>query len=436
MFIPLYLLLQGCSYIDAIKRAKYNEEIRGTAAYYDNKCLVAEECVRVSAKIILPVKSKIDTLLLAVVLDDKNESRIVDTEEVSFTRSGDKKVSYMFFDLPVGKYTSYALSIPQKRDEPYRVLDELTGTIAKSDLKSYQNALILDDIHINIDKSDEIFPYSDQLKERLGKDERKIGYFEDNISLDDPVFSHNVAMEGLYYPKSFAKKTRGLYRLAPEFKKGSMPLIFVHGMAGSPQDWKYILEHIDLTHFTPYLLYYASGEDFTKLSAEFNAWILSDKIFDKGPGIVIAHSFGGIIVRDAANLQHDKKKQSSGLFISLATPYGGDTKAAEGVKNAPYVIPSWRSIADDSTFIKDLYRRPLSDKVTFQLLFTYDNGESGPSGDGRVPLEKQLRKEAQDEADVMRGFNEDHISVLHSKEVVKYIDKVIQAFAKEHLEQK
>ena len=441
MFIPLYLLLQGCSYIEAVKRAKHNEEIKGTAAYYDDKCLVAEECVRVSAKVVLPLDSPVENLLIAVVVHDENASRVIDAEIINFTPNGDKRVSYVFFDLPVGKYTAYALSMPEQREDLEQskldVLAKRSGKIVKSDLKAYQNAVDLNDIYIDTTESDVKFPYPVGLiKKKINHSGQQIGTFEEGIDLNDPLFSHSVALEGLYYPKLFRKKSRGLYRLAPKYKEGSIPLIFVHGMAGTPRDWAYILEHIDLTHYTPYLLYYASGEDFTKLSAEFNAWILSDKIFDKGAGVVIAHSFGGVIVRDASNLQERTGRQNKGLFISLATPYGGDAKATEGVKNAPYVIPSWRSIADDSTFIKELYRKALSEDVTFDLLFAYENGETGPSGDGRVPLQKQLRPEAQEEADVIRGFNEDHLSILNSKEVAAYIDRRLQAFAKAYMEQK
>jgi len=426
--------------MDAVKRARYNDEIRGTAAYYDEKCLVADECVRVSAKVILPMEHPVENLLIAVVVHDENASRVIDAEIINFTPSGDERVSYVFFDLPVGAYTAYALMYSQDDDlelSDIQVLAKRSGEIVKDDLKAYQNAVDLSDIYISDIESDERFQYPiDLIKEKIGHTGHSIGSFEGGIDLNDPVFSHSVALEGLYYPKLFGKKSRGLYRLAPKYKEGSIPLILVHGMAGTPRDWAYILEHIDLTHYTPYLLYYASGEDFTKLSKEFNAWILSDKIFDKGPGVIIAHSFGGVIVRDAANLQEHFGRQSKELFISLATPYGGDAKAAEGVKNAPYVIPSWRNIADDSTFIKELYRRALSEDVTFDLLFAYENSETGPSGDGRVPLQKQLRPEAQEEADVIRGFNEDHLSILNSKEVAAYIDRRLQAFAKAYMEQK
>ena len=439
--IPLLLIIQSCSYIDTVKRANLNEEIKGTDAYYDNKCLIAEECVRVSAKVIMPLKGTPDELLIAVVVDGDDRSRVIDAEVINFTQDQNEKVSYFFFDLPVGNYTAYALNMPKQnsslKDANLSILAKGSGTITKDDLKPYQNAIALDDVYIEEAHSDEIFPYSLAfMRNKIGGTQQRVGYFEDNVSLDDPVFSHQVAMEGLYYPDSFSKKSRGIYRLKPQYKEGSIPLILVHGMAGTPRDWKYMLTHLDLTHFTPYVVYYPSGEDFTKLSAQFNAWILSDKIFGKGPGVIIAHSFGGIIVRDAFNLQQKDSRKNSGLFISIATPYGGDEKAAKGVENAPYIIPAWRSIASNSTYIRNLFRDRLSNDGDFELIFTYNNNEDGLSGDGRVPLKSQLRVEAQREATRMRGFNEDHISILNSKEATDYINTLLQQFAKEHIDQK
>ena len=419
-----------------MKRAKHNEEIKGTKAYYDNKCLVSEECAGVSGKVILPGSNTTDALAIAIVVEDANESRVIDLEVINFTKSGDTKISYFFFDLPVGTYTAYVVKKPDT-DSMYNgtelsVLAKKYGSITKKDLKAYQNAIVLDDIKIDSMESREQFPYT--LKHMASKlkssKKQHRGTFEDDIDLDDPVFSHQVAMEGLYYPESFNRKTKGIYRLAPSFKKGSIPILFVHGMAGTPRDWKYMLENLDLMQYTPYVLYYPSGEDFTKLAAHYNAWISSDKIFENGPGVVVAHSFGGIIVRDGLNLKHESNRL---LFISLATPYGGDAKASEGVKNAPYVIPSWRSIADDGSFIKNLYRNKLSDEETFELIFAYNNSDDGESGDGRVPLKKQLRPEAQKEARSIRGFNEDHISILKSKETVDYINTLLEAFAQENI---
>lgn len=434
------LIFTGCSYLDAVKRAKQNESNRGTKSYYDNKCLVAEECAMFSGKILLPEDDKSNTLVIAVVVEDGNESRVIDAQRLMFVSQRKRKASYFFFNLPVGHYAIYALKEAYQSGDIVKddavVLAKGYKTITQDNLKPYQNAIVLDDITLDSTKSAgrDLFPYALKgfIANRAEGTEHDGYLFGKAVNLDDPVFSHKMAMEGLYYPQSFRQKTKSIYRLVSKPKKGNIPVVFVHGMGGTPRDWKYLLEHLDLEHYTPYLLYYASGEDFSKLAAMYNAWIISDRIFEEGPGVVIAHSFGGVLVRDAINLMSEKQKKHNSLFISLASPFGGDAKASEGVQNAPYVIPAWRSIADDGDFIKALYRNRLNEHLEFDLIFAYDNDGSGPSGDGRVPLEKQLRSEAQEEARNIRGFKENHFSILNSEETAAYIDTLLSAFAREN----
>ena len=323
LLLATLLIFSSCSYVEIIQRAEHNEEIKGTQAYYDEKCLIAEECALISAKIIMPASNPLDTLAIAIVIDDGKGKRVIDLEVINFSEDGDHKASYFFFNLPVGEYTIYTLKVPRENatDTHFSILSEYKGSVTSKDLTSYHNAVIFDDIEVDPNIKDVPFPYTlKHMKEKLDvPHQQQMGFFENNVTLDDAVFSHKIAMEGLYYPEEFSRKTKGMYRLAPEFVKGTIPIIFVHGMAGTPRDWAYMIKHLDLTHYTPYVVYYPSGEDFTKLSAQFNAWILSDKIFEDGPGVVIAHSFGGIIVRDAANIQKERFLQKLTFILSLLT---------------------------------------------------------------------------------------------------------------------
>lgn len=437
LILPLIMIFQGCSYLDAVKRSKTNEEAKGTKAYHDNKCLVAEECTSLSGSVYLPLDDISDTLALVTVIQDGNESRAIDAQLLDFTTTSDDKVAYFFFSLPVGDYMFYVIKADDNKtllDDELQVLAEMgPSSIGPGDLKEYHNAHITKDIKVSSDVSSGTFNYSigHLRQELITKNSRTTnGYFDDGVDLDDPIFSHKMAMEGLYYPESFKSKVKGFYRLSPEFKKGTIPIVFVHGMSGTPRDWKHMVNHLDLERYTPYLAYYPTGEDYTKLSVLFSGWILSDKIFEDLPIAIVAHSFGGVIVRDALNLKQDKHDI---LFISIASPYGGDAKASEGVKNAPYVLPAWRSIADNGSFIKNLYRNRLSDNETFKLIFAYNNYEKGPSGDSRIPLRKQLRFEAQEEANEVHGFDEDHVSILKSKKTATYINVLLNEFADENL---
>jgi hypothetical protein len=61
------------------------------------------------------------------------------------------------------------------------------------------------------------------------------------------------------------------------------------------------------------------------------------------------------------------------------------------------------------------------------MLISYRNTSriSRDSGDGVIPLESQLRLEAQRQADAIRGFNEDHVSVLQSPEAIKEVNQAL-----------
>jgi len=433
----LILLVSGCSYIDAVKRAKESDKIKGTNAYYDKKCLIADECAEISGSVHIEHIFGHEAFGMVVVYEDENESRVIDATLLKFSDNEHraKDISYYFFDLPVGDYTLYAVRDDNHNEtldmEQLVTLSEHSFSIKADNLLPYQNTILLDDMVIADDQNGEpfLYPLDDIIAKTMLKSSKINGTFQKNISLDDAVFDHKTAQLGLYYPDAFKKSVQLLYRLAPEYKEGTIPLIFVHGMGGSPRDFKKLVSKIDRDRYTPYVTYYPSGDDFARLSKMFNDWMLTNKIFTKGPKVIIAHSFGGTIIRDSLNLEH---LDDEILFISIATPFGGDAKASKGVKNAPYVLPAWRSIADNGNFIRKLYRESLTPNEHFELIFTYKNGGDGESSDGQVELSKQLRMQAQQEADHIRGYNESHTKILNNDEAIGYINKMLETFSETH----
>ena len=55
------------------------------------------------------------------------------------------------------------------------------------------------------------------------------------------------------------------------------------------------------------------------------------------------------------------------------------------------------------------------------MLFAY----RGDSGDGVVSIASQLRAEAQQEASSMRGFEEDHTSILRSPDAIAHLNALL-----------
>ena len=116
------------------------------------------------------------------------------------------------------------------------------------------------------------------------------------------------------------------------------------------------------------------------------------------------------------------------LLITISSPLGGHPSAAMGEEYGPLVVPSWRDLNPDGSFIKRLYRKPLPSHVSHQLLYTYANPETlklGENSDGVVPLASQLHRDAQSQATEQFGFNSSHTGVLQDEDAIQYIVRSI-----------
>jgi hypothetical protein len=123
--------------------------------------------------------------------------------------------------------------------------------------------------------------------------------------------------------------------------------------------------------------------------------------------------------------EHDENRRDfNGMIPSREPVRRGALRPGCGVEEAPAVVRSWEDLATGSAFLDRLFhegpaRRRLPAHVAYGLFFTYRwrSGQRTESGDCVIPLASQLRPEAQEEATTIRGFDEDHTSVLRSRAV-------------------
>jgi len=243
------------------------------------------------------------------------------------------------------------------------------------------------------------------------------------VKIDDPRFSIKNAEIGLWEPFRFINEVGwGIFFMEPSNPK-KIPIIFVHGAGGHPGQWAYLIEHIDRTRFQPWLVYYPSGLRIGNIGNAIakSIPIMKQKYkFDNI--IIIAHSMGGLVSRSAINhLSKMKYPGSIKLFVSISTPWGGHSAAAQGIKHAPAVVPAWYDMAPESPFIASLYETPLPKGTNFYLIFSHKS-RSGMSNlfksrnnDGVVTLRSQLSLPAQKAAVKTYGLFEDHVLILSSK---------------------
>lgn len=252
---------------------------------------------------------------------------------------------------------------------------------------------------------------------------------------DHVRFSAKTGEKGFREPVEFFKELGGnIYFLDP-YDPRKIPVLFVHGAGGSIAEWKHLVGHIDRTRFQPWFFYYPSGARIKSMSYLLYWKLINLQIkykFDKL--YITAHSMGGLVVRSFI-VDYGRFCPYIKLFISLATPWGGDRMAQYGVKQSPAVIPSWIDMQPESEFIQSLYREKMPETISFYM-FSGHRGGRNPfqsNNDGTISLTSIQDLRPQAEAKMNYIFNEDHVSILTSRDVITQYNTIINSFDENNL---
>ncbi|MDN4502937.1 alpha/beta hydrolase [Alteromonadaceae bacterium BrNp21-10] len=244
-------------------------------------------------------------------------------------------------------------------------------------------------------------------------------------SLDDPIFDEAIATMGMYDPASFLEYAPTMFYALEEDIAYKIPVIFVHGIGGSTRSFQSIIAQLDPEKFKPWFFYYPSGGDLDQLADFFyNLFLSGDLIpIDQNMSmIVVAHSMGGLVVREAINkYKNNNSENKISLFFSIATPFGGHPSAESGEKHGLIVLPAWKDLNPNNEFIHNLYRKPLPDFVNHQLYYGFKNDNTiklAENSDGVVPLSSQLYPMAQQQSSGQFGFNNGHVDILNNEEMI------------------
>lgn len=258
------------------------------------------------------------------------------------------------------------------------------------------------------------------------KEELRLGEI---ITLDDPAFSRENGTIGLWEPMRFFKERRsGIFFLEP-YNPNKMPILFVHGAGGNPAEWASIINALDRNRFQPWVLFYPSGLRLDIIRQGVDNGLARLRIRYKFDYLyLIAHSMGGLVAGGVINNHIENgNAESIRLFVTLSTPWGGHEMAASGVANSPAVIPSWYDMVPGSPYQEAIFTQPLPEYLEYHLLFSHRgqfNMMSGGNTDGTVSLKSQLIYPAQERALHIRGYDEDHVSILSSTQVIEHLNRI------------
>ncbi len=248
-------------------------------------------------------------------------------------------------------------------------------------------------------------------------------------SLDNPLFSEEQATKGLWEPYGFIEDGgTGVHFLQP-YDPDKIPVLFVPGINDTPRRFAAIIEQLDQSKYQAWVYSYPSGLRLTWLANgthQFLEMLYRQYRFDELH--VVAHSMGGLVSRGGLNLctQNGSCKYLRS-FTTLSTPWNGVESAQSGVKWAPTVVPVWRDLDPDSEYLTSLFDTPLPDGLPHHLLFGFRQNSifGSESSDGVIKLTSQLRPAAQEQAQLIRGYDEDHVSIVSSETVVRKVHQIL-----------
>lgn len=245
-------------------------------------------------------------------------------------------------------------------------------------------------------------------------------------SIDDARFSKKNNLLGFWNPIDFVEKVEGGLLMLSPYDKTKIPVLFVHGILADPTSFKVMIEQIDQDKYQPWVLYYPSGLPLNLVSDymlrglnQLEAQYQFDEL------VLVAHSMGGLVARSFL-MKYEKSHKNYNVkqFITINTPFYGLDSAAIGIETSPLVIQSWRDVASNSEFIKNLHDWRLPKSIPYHLVFSYLPDEEG---DGVVPLTSQLSLSLQEEAVNIHGFEAGHADILMNDDFLKVFQTILSS---------
>jgi len=211
-----------------------------------------------------------------------------------------------------------------------------------------------------------------------------------------------------------------------------IPVLFVHGIGGTPEDFRAMLDGLDRTRFQAWAFQYPTG---LRLSTASRALHGSIAELQRKHGVdalfIVAHSMGGLVSRGyLVDALRDEGGGPARLLITLSSPWEGSEWAQAGARFMPGAPGVWTDLSPASDFLVAL-RKPVP-RVPHYVFFGYRRGPSlltQESSDGAIALASQIPAWIQEQAERCWGFDADHVGVLSHRAVLERLNALLAASA-------
>ena len=249
--------------------------------------------------------------------------------------------------------------------------------------------------------------------------------------LNDPIFSQEQAEKGLWQPFAFMVDGGTGIHFIEAYDPNRIPVLFVHGISDTPRRFTALIESLDHSRYQAWVFSYPSGLGLSLLAKGMYRFLTILHLqypFDQLH--IVAHSMGGLVSRGGVN-ECVQEAACSYLrsYTTISTPWNGVASARSGVEWAPTVVPVWRDLDPDNDYLATLFDDPLPEGVPYNLIFGFKQNSifGSESSDGVIKLSSQLRNVAQEQASRMRGYDEDHVSILSNESVIAQLNEILDA---------
>src|SRR5262245_40130546 len=247
-------------------------------------------------------------------------------------------------------------------------------------------------------------------------------------SLAEDMFSQEVAESGMWRPFDFLVDGYAGIWFLEAYDPERIPVLFVHGINGTPASFKYLISKLDHKRFQAWVYYYPSGLHLDVIADHLNETMTKLQVRHRVTRFaVVAHSMGGLVTRGFV-LRHAETSTTSRipLYFTVSTPWGGH-KAAAGVNSSPIVVDVWRDMVPGSPYQQSVFAKPLPAGLQHHMAFTYQRKSSsfGESDDQGVTVASQLMVPAQTNSVRMYGFDDTHVGVLRNPELAKLLNELL-----------
>jgi pimeloyl-ACP methyl ester carboxylesterase len=232
----------------------------------------------------------------------------------------------------------------------------------------------------------------------------------DIIKVYDERFCPDNADRGWWSPSMFMKVFGAHVYAVQKYDHAKIPVLFVHGAQGSPQNWAYFLFRLDRDRYQPWFYYYPSGMRLSLASRLLYESLLDlKKKYGFTTLYIAAHSMGGLITRDLLT-GYDLRRDGITVraYVTLAAPWTGFESANRAFMFPSKKLPVWYDVTTASSFINRVLRAQLPPNVNYYLFYGKDDS---------VAKGMALDERAYGGAKEKFGFDVDHDSILTDRKV-------------------